>query len=1035
MLCFMETHIASTNLPVIKNYQKVVDPTVQYRNRGGTVIYVSERIAKYVFDISYNECYVSLRLTICPTFKFFSIYITCEGSTYADPSSFGLLTQQLSECASRKQVPILGGDFNSRVGALDEIQVDGMNWRYEKNCDKGTNLYGRTYFKDLCRTNKILPINHMKYKNKVFTGDFTYIKSNRKSQIDYCLTNNIGRKHITNFSVLPYSWHLSDHRPLELCMKVSAIINCKNLFLRALDLNKEAISPKVHRYNKKYNYCSIKEYLTSHSDEINMEVSDKILNGDIDSAVETFKDYVIAAHVQPQSKVNEKKKWDKVSLINADKLFKQYSTLLKNPKSTELELSVAAEKYLKERRKVSMATIQAEIKDWKNKIDDKSSKRLWQKIDWKGKLTYQSPSNHPEIEEFKIYFQDLYKQGDMDKVANLTSQVYIPILDDPITPAEVLNVIKGMKKGGYDFPLIIVKTLTTLFMQLLVTIFNHLFYIKYPHLYTYSLLFAIEKKGDLSKTFNYRGIQMMQAVACVYDRILGMRLLQWLPVSDEQTAYQKGKSTALHILTIRVISQLAKKLNITVYLGFFDIQKAFDHVSRFKMLQKLVKLGIGSCMLNALKKVYMDTNCIVSYQGKYSEEFHTYSGIRQGASSSVLLFNAFMDDLIKHLQDTCPPEPLLKALHALLHADDTVVLSTNRSLFINKCNKMIEHFEGDQLLLNILKSGYMIINGKDEDTKIPIKVGNSNLEYKSKQTYLGVLITDTGNIMADIKTSVEYKRPNLTIKYNNFCQVNSQAPLSVKLKVLDVCVTSSLLYCCETWGNKYVNDLDMLHRRSLRLALDVRPNINNEIIYLESGTYPLRCEIIPRQVKFWNALNNVIALNQDYYLTKLIELARQHKLTYIRHYDQLIETHKDIASCKRTLMKEYSEKWITKINRSFLEDKDSKLSTYKSINPELVSYVQDVPILEYERKLITRYRCGAHNLRIETGRWQRIHRDQRLCICNQGIQTLLHVVTECPLMYQYRLNGINTLEDFFKQNQDIIVGYISNIYKTLKIKI
>ena len=64
--------------------------------------------------------------------------------------------------------------------------------------------------------------------------------------------------------------------------------------------------------------------------------------------------------------------------------------------------------------------------------------------------------------------------------------------------------------------------------------------LQHPHLYTYSLLFAIEKKGNLSKPCNYRGIQMMQAIACIYDRIIGVHLLQWLPVRDEQTTYQQG---------------------------------------------------------------------------------------------------------------------------------------------------------------------------------------------------------------------------------------------------------------------------------------------------------------------------------------------------------------------------------------------------------------------------------------------------------------------------------------------------------------
>ena len=44
-------------------------------------------------------------------------------------------------------------------------------------------------------------------------------------------------------------------------------------------------------------------------------------------------------------------------------------------------------------------------------------------------------------------------------------------------------------------------------------------------------------------------------------------------------------------------------------------------------------------------------------------------------------------------------------------------------------------------------------------------------------------------------------------------------------------------------------------------------------------------------------------------------------------------------------------------------------------------------ITEFERVLITRYRCGSHNLKIEKGRYDRIERNMRLCIC-QSVQTL-----------------------------------------------
>ena len=39
-------------------------------------------------------------------------------------------------------------------------------------------------------------------------------------------------------------------------------------------------------------------------------------------------------------------------------------------------------------------------------------------------------------------------------------------------------------------------------------------------------------------------------------------------------------------------------------------------------------------------------------------------------------------------------------------------------------------------------------------------------------------------------------------------------------------------------------------------------------------------------------------------------------------------------------------------------------------------FSEDIP--EFERVLITRYRCGSHNLKIEKGRYDRIERNMRL---------------------------------------------------------
>ena len=99
-----------------------------------------------------------------------------------------------------------------------------------------------------------------------------------------------------------------------------------------------------------------------------------------------------------------------------------------------------------------------------------------------------------------------------------------------------------------------------------------------------------------------------------------------------------------------------------------------------------------------------------------------YTGIKQGAASSVILFIALLDDIIDTLKERCESEPLLNDLHCLLHADDTLLLSTNRVLFVNKCNTLIELFQEKKMSLNYKKSVYMLINGKRDDIKCVLKL-------------------------------------------------------------------------------------------------------------------------------------------------------------------------------------------------------------------------------------------------------------------------------------------------------------------------
>ena len=149
-------------------------------------------------------------------------------------------------------------------------------------------------------------------------------------------------------------------------------------------------------------------------------------------------------------------------------------------------------------------------------------------------------------------------------------------------------------------------------MHVIVLLFNLMFYIRYPMQLACSLLHSIPKSSNLRLPCNFRGIHILPTLGVLYDPVLSERLSKWVKVQDEQSGFRKGKSTLHQIFTIYLLILLAKSMNVTLYIGCFDIAKAFDKVSRLLLLKKLIKQGIGSCMLNALKSIYSFTSCTIT---------------------------------------------------------------------------------------------------------------------------------------------------------------------------------------------------------------------------------------------------------------------------------------------------------------------------------------------------------------------------------------------------------------------------------------
>ena len=189
-----------------------------------------------------------------------------------------------------------------------------------------------------------------------------------------------------------------------------------------------------------------------------------------------------------------------------------------------------------------------------------------------------------------------------------------------------------------------------------------------------------------------------------------------------------------------------------------------------------------------------------------------------------------------------------------------------------------------------------------------------------------------------------------------------------------------------------------MYRQGLKTALSIRNSVNNEIIYTETGTLPLQVRITQQQLKFWLSINKIMQETPDHYISKLVTAAANTK--YIKYYKHLEESYSNVDDCKSRLTTYLKSACEDKIRAAAI-DADSRLGTYLTINPSLSKPVFEDK-LEFQRTCISRYRTGSHDLQIELGRLAGTLRDERLCTCNAGIQTISHVLLQCPLLDDIR---------------------------------
>ena len=279
----------------------------------------------------------------------------------------------------------------------------------------------------------------------------------------------------------------------------------------------------------------------------------------------------------------------------------------------------------------------------------------------------------------------------------------------------------------------------------------------------------------------------------------------------------------------------------------------------------------------------------------------------------------------------------------------------------------------------------------------------------NKFTYLGVTLSSNGKFYQAQKSLTNQASKALFSLNSLFEQVSLN--VSEKIKLFDAMILPILTYGSEIWGFHPAPDIERVHLKFMKQILCVKPQTSNVTVYGELGRVPLSIIRKERILNYWYKLmkspdslihkallnlkddnNQVIgwALEVNNLLNDLgysflwnnenITLLQLNKAIERLHDQYLQYFYSELSTCPKLIA-------YNKIKREFIREK----------------YL-DCVTNDKHRIALSRFRCSAHKLAIEEGRYRNIERNQRFCTrCNTNVvENEYHFMLVCPLYRDIR---------------------------------
>ena len=349
----------------------------------------------------------------------------------------------------------------------------------------------------------------------------------------------------------------------------------------------------------------------------------------------------------------------------------------------------------------------------------------------------------------------------------------------------------------------------------------------------------------------------------------------------------------------------------------------------------------------------------------------------------------------------------------LLFADDTVLFSYTQDGLQCLINKLHDYCTKWGISVNIDKTVVMVFKKGNRPENLTIKYNNFVLKQVQKFNYLGITLTSNGSFY---QTQKALSKQALRALFSlNTLFDNSDLHISEKLKLFDAMIGPILNYSSPVWGFHKAPDIERVHLKFLKQILRVKPQTTNTAVYGELGRVPMQVIRKIQIVKYWfrilqmpESLQYKLLFHRNddgcftnKWLTQVNDLINDVGFSFLlQNYSVTKLQLQNIISC---IYDQYFQSWFSDLRNS------SKLESYNQFKTTfgIEKYLTVINNVQH-RIAMTKFRCSAHRLLIEEGRYRNLPRSERICQkCTMNVvENEYHFLLVCPFYRELRLQNL-----------------------------